>query len=396
MLNYVIPFVERLAAGEISSDDKEVMRQIQERRDVAQIVTNYLRKNGDSQGYYDAVGSLLRMPEYRRLLLYLPLLDLKTAPAGFRGAYLDAWYELLSVQDARENFYVGDTFEVDARPGGQLERVVKCAHLTPWLVEAGFLGYAELKSILSLNQDNDVLLRSFANTWRLIRRLGLFAEAEMCDLESLTAHVAQRAQLKPLYVSEGRKKWLREQREQARHEILLTPKTSLAGPFSPNIKAFMNDLEALQARLKPKEIILVGGSRLKGYGTFSSDLDVFSLKELEKNPEMGIGSPHAAHIYYNTVWLGGSQVYNLREIAASYAKAYFGRDDRRLVLERLESDLLQYRLLHKGFAKFYGGHNSTAKDYPEMDGNCPFYDDQYRRIATELFVKYVFVPYSST
>ncbi len=30
--------------------------------------------------------------------------------------------------------------------------------------------------------------------------------------------------------------------------------------------------------------------------------------------------------------------------------------------------------------------------YSEMDGDCPFYDDEYRRIATMLYAKYVLIP----
>lgn len=396
MLNYVIPFIERLASGETVSCDMEITTQIQKRCEMAQIVINHLRGSNNDESYYKVINRLLRKPESRRLLLYLPLSDLQNTPEWFCEAYLNAWYELLSVQDARENFYEGDTFEVDARPGGQLERVVKCAHLTPWLVEARFLSHTDLKRILELNQDNEVLLRSFANTWQMLRDRRLLTETEIDELESLTAQVSQRAQLSPLYISEGREKWLRERKEQPRRETLLTPSTNLAGPFSPNTETFMDVLETIQRALRPKEIVLVGGSRLKGYGITSSDLDVFRLEELNSSPEMKAGSPHAVHIYYDAVWLGGSEVKNLGEIAASHAVKYFGSSEWRFAIERLESDLLQYRLLHKGFTRFYGGHNSKAKAYPGMDGDCPFYDDMYRRIATELFVKYVFIPTSST
>jgi len=395
MLNYMIPFIERLAAGEIPDCDKKIVAQIRKRRYATRIVTDYLQGNGDYEKYYDVIDQILLTPEYRRLLLYLPLSSLKRAPRQFRKTYLDVWYELLDVQDARENFYEGDTFEVSARPDGQLERVVKCAHLTPWLIEAGYLSYADLRSILSLNQDNEVLLRSFANTWQMIEDYKLFTRTEIRELQSLTTQVTHRAKLDPLYVSEGRKKWLDEREKQLLRESMLTPDANLAGPFSSNIAAFRSELERIQTTLKPNEIVLVGGSRLKGYGTSLSDLDIFNLEELNKHSEMKIGSPHAAHVYYNTLWLGGSNVKNLGKIAADCAMRYYEKTDRNFAIERLESDLLQYRLLHKGFAKFYGGHKSTVKKYTEMDGDCPFYDDSYRRIATELYVKYVFIPHSN-
>ncbi len=394
MLNYTIPVIEQLADSPMLFNS-DIVEQTQKRYELARTVTAYLQGNGNEEAFFYAVSQFLKITEYQRLLLYLPLSSLKNAPKWFREMYLDTWYELLNIQDARENFFEGDTFEMDARPDGQLERVVKCAHLTPWLVEAEYLGYSELRNILLLNQENEVLLRSFANTWRIIKDRGLLAEHEVCELEDLTAQVGQRAQLEPLYISEKRQKWLRE-RDSRTPEVLMTPNAKLAGPFSPNITPLWNELEMIQAGLQPEEIVLIGGSRLKGYGVEISDLDVFRLQDLTNNPVMKAGSPHAVHVYFNTLWLGGSGVTNLGEIAAKHAAAYFGRPDRAMALERLESDLLQYRLLHKGFSRFYGGYNSAAKGYAEMDGDCPFYDDKYRSLATELFAKYVFIPTIST
>jgi len=391
ILNYINPMIEQMASGKMPFGG-EIATQVQARREMTRVVQDYLRGNGKQEAYFGVLAELLRTPEYRRLLLYLPLSDLKVAPKWFRGVYLDAWYELLRVYDVRENFFEGDTFEVDARPDGQLERIVKCAHLTPWLIEAGYLGYADLRCILRLNQDHEILLRSFANTGRMLKERKLLMETERRDLGELTAQVVQRARVEPLYVSEKRQKWLRERDGQSPCGTLLTPTASLTGPFSPNIRTFRDDLEAIQSTLGPREIALVGGSRLKGYGTTTSDLDAFRLEDLKKRSDMKAGSPHAAFIYFDMLWLGGSRVANLTDVARESAIAYFRRSDRGMAIERLESDLLQYRLLHKGFARFYGGHNSAAKDYPEMDGDCPFYDDNYRRIATELFVKYVFIP----
>lgn len=391
MLNYVVPLSEQLADN-IAPCNESITRQAQARRVLALSVVNYLRGAGNRDAYFNALNQLLGTVEYQRLLLYLPLRDLTNTPCWFRKTYLNAWHNLLSVQDARENFFEGDTFEVDARPNGQLERVVKCAHLVPWLVKTGYLSYSELRRILLLNQNNEVLLRSFANTWHMIRECKLLAESEMHELEKLTAKVSQRKQLEPLYISKNRQKWLRERKIRTSPESLLAPNADLAGPFSANITILQDELEAIQATLEPNEVVLVGGSRLKGYGIKTSDLDVFRLQDLKSNPIMVAGSPHAAHVYFNTLWVGGSQVSNLEEIALKHVVAYCGRFDRMMSLERLESDLLQYRLLHKGFSRLYNGHNSAAKGYTEMDGDCPFYDERYRKIATELFVKYVFIP----
>ena len=83
---------------------------------------------------------------------------------------------------------------------------------------------------------------------------------------------------------------------------------------------------------------------------------------------------------------------NLPKLAKEKISSYIGGDNQHMSLERLESDLLQYRLLHKGFSRFAGNKNYATGLYPEMDGDCPFYDDSYRRIATMLYAKYVLIP----
>lgn len=397
--NYIVPFIELLASGDVSFMDVSIVQQVYERRKVAEYVMNYfevVRRNKEMPEikvrYYRAIATLLRDPDYRRVLLYLPLSDLKGAPDFFQEAYLDAWYKLLHVRDVRENFYEGDSFEVDARPGGEMERVIKCLHLTPWLIEAGYINYHDLTDILDVNPDNEVLIRSLANTLSFISDQRLLSTNEIDTLRDITTEVSQRKRVMPLFVSEKRRAWLKTRKNQFTEQTLLTPKATLEGPFSTNLPALTNDLEKIQTKLEPREIVLVGGSRLKGYGVAGSDLDVFNLERLGINTEMYAGSPHAAHLYFNSIWIGGDRVTNLLEVAADKTKAYYGAPNRRMSIERLESDLLQYRLLHKGYQRFTGSCNSLAKGYPNLDGDCPFYDEDYRRIATELFVKYVFIP----
>lgn len=390
MLNYALPVIERMATGGVMLD-KRTTDEIEERRYRGQVISDYLHGKGERKAYFSAVARLLGSSEYRRMLLYLPLADLQEAPAWFRNTYMDAWYSLLGVLDARENFFEGDTLEADARPNGELERVVKCAHLAPWLLKAGYLRYDELKGILTLNQGNTILLRSFANTWRLVDDFKVLAEDQLWELRKITARISQREKIDPLYISKARKKWL-EERRTSRMEELLTPNAKLAGPFSPNMTAFMSELRSIQTKLEPDEIVLVGGSRLKGYGLRDSDFDVFKLRDLEKRTTMAAGSPNTAHIYFNALWLGGEEVDNLAGVALKYAMKYFGKADRHLSIERLENDLLQYRLLHKGFRRFYGEYATITGEYTEMDGNCAFYDERYRKIATELYAKYVFIP----
>jgi len=116
------------------------------------------------------------------------------------------------------------------------------------------------------------------------------------------------------------------------------------------------------------------------------------LKCLTSDKEMAPGSPHAIHIYFNTLWLGKTGTQSEMESVRAGVVEEYSRlvgETRRLSIERLESDLLLYRLLHKGYANFT---NKKVFDVPEeMDGDCSFYDDGYREVATMLFAKYVWL-----
>lgn len=61
-------------------------------------------------------------------------------------------------------------------------------------------------------------------------------------------------------------------------------------------------------------------------------------------------------------------------------------------LERIEADLLLYRLLHKGYARFNRVAEFETGNLLSIDGDCAFYDDGYRTIATEIFAKYIHIP----
>ncbi len=337
--------------------------------------------------FYYACSELLSKRNSERVLLYLPMWVLKDAPKDFMVVYKEAWYRLLHVQDVRENFHFGDCFELDARPSEGLERVVKCAHLTPWLLKYGYVDQQEILKILQYSLDR-VLIQSFKDTWEYTQRRGILSKAKMLPLISETKFLPARRSVEPLYVSEKRQKWLDEFNKPAK---LFTPEAKLEGPFFKNIPAFEAELEEIASRLKPSEIVMVGGSKLKGYGTKESDLDIWNLEELCASEDFYPGSFHAAHIYLNTIWLGGNKS-NLEQTRRQIVDLYFNHPTtfaKRRAIERLESDLLQYRLLHKGFARFTGRFHYLIPK--EMEGDCPFYNDEYRAIATMLYAKYVWL-----
>lgn len=165
------------------------------RKKAADAICRYLMDRDDSDQrseYYKAVESLLRNRDSERIVLYLPFDELVGSPKTFKDAYLNSWYKLLNTHDARENFHEGDTFEPDARLNGEIERVVKCAHLTPWLIRAGYINCRELLDILHQYSDDEILLQSFKDTWAYIRDDDLLDEDNVNKLRNATSSLPLR------------------------------------------------------------------------------------------------------------------------------------------------------------------------------------------------------------
>lgn len=360
------------------------------RKDAAYAICKYL-KNRDEEylpGYYAAVKYLLQQPESERILLYLPFHELADAPASFQNAYMQAWWHLTNVQDVSENFHLGDTFEVDARPGGQLARVVKCGHLVPWLLKYNYLSEFRLLALFH-DKSNVPLLQSIVDTIPYLEDHGIVSTHFSAQLKAYAMDITPRKKYLPIYTSEKRARWLEEMKQT--HAQLATPDACLSGPFFPNLsKEWIDELSAEE---NEKDIILVGGSRLKGYGIINSDYDTWSMSELNSSDGMEVGNPNAAHIYFNTAWVVGSEIAHIDQVVKDVIWEYDDSAVRKQSLERMEFDLLLYRLLHKGLSRFTGIKTFATSSYLDMEGDCPFYDDYYRMIATMLFAKYVWIPH---
>lgn len=387
MKNYAKPIIERFY-DDCILDERQ--------RNNADAICRYLSGNGNEtalEGYYEAVTELLTDGEHERILFYLPFEELQNAPVEFRTAYLTAWHHLMTVYDVRENFHFGDTFEPDARPNGELERVVKAAHLIPWLLKAGYITLYDVADILRKRTDEPILIQSVKDTLpyirdkELVRNVSAFDAALLMFLQN--AETIPRAE--PLYTSEKRANWLKEMKDDQPAQML-TPKARLEGPFTPNIRYFQKSVDNIENSLAPNEIALVGGSRLKGYGTTQSDIDVYGFESLMTNPKTEPGTAESINIYFNMLWLGGSDIGDVSSVADNVLRAYQHTPEKLRCLEELEIDLLQYRLLHKGFARHTGQRKFETSCYKEIDGDCPFYERSYRRIATMLFAKYVRIP----
>lgn len=221
----------------------------------------------------------------------------------------------------------------------------------------------------------------------------------------------------------------------------------LAGPFSENLKTMEPEMQEIKDAITSIElnpeiskliypVALVFGSRLKGYGTPEADIDVgvfikpeasldeqtglrellkqafahekirgevteFWLEEKEGNlgvknfakPDASQGESYWTHILFGAAWEGNKDV--MRELRERLLVPYMydhGKE-RKLYLEEIERDALQYRLMHKGYERFYppqgGIHTPHANS---IDGDSMFWDSGYRQLATKLFASRVFLP----
>ncbi len=68
-------------------------------------------------------------------------------------------------------------------------------------------------------------------------------------------------------------------------------------------------------------------------------------------------------------------------------------DARSIWLNEIEHTTLKYRLMHKGYSRFSASQLAAPTPHSDLiDGDSAFYDPGYRRLATELFLKKVFLP----
>lgn len=343
------------------------------------------------ESYFKSLAVLLSLPDNARLALYLPLEELQDAPTSFRISYLNAWRRCLEYEDVRENFNLGDSLEIAARDE-DFPYVVKAAHLVPWLLKYKYLSESEILDLLE--EGSETLIRSICDCEKMFYNIRFVTSPEFQLKISKLARSLPKRESRPLFNSEERQKWLQGLEREEWGKI--TPH-NIAGPFSANFHEWMlpqphND-----------EIILIGGSFLKGYSATSSDIDRYFYNPEQKQVTVFckelkdccvIPNQNIAHICLDTVWL--SRRIELKDIQhhciEQYLKLAPNSVERRQSLERLEQDLVQYRLMHKGIKRIYGNISEHTKYFPEIDGTSAFYDRRYRRIASQIYAKYVFLP----
>lgn len=393
---FEIPAIEKLSNPTlfaILSDDPAAREAVKLRAQSASAICQYLTQPERStrDAYYSGAASLLSMPENARLALYLPLEELEEAPVYFRKSYLKAWLLCLSQADVRENFNLGDSLEIAARDEN-FPYVVKAAHLIPWLLKYKYLNEAEVLELA--REGNMQLLSSICNCEKLFYNIHFVTSPSFQLAISKLARTLPKRESKPLFSSPKRQKWLNDSKNEAWGRI--TPH-NITGPFSANYYPWETP--------KPQgdEIILIGGSHLKGYSATTSDSDYYFFDPFKKRikdfceelkDHSQIPDQNIAHICLDTIWtsrrLELSSIH--RDCILQYLKLPADSIARRQSLERLEQDLLQYRLMHKGIKRIYENVSENTQYFTDIDGASAFYDRRYRRIASQLFAKYVFLP----
>lgn len=118
-----------------------------------------------------------------------------------------------------------------------------------------------------------------------------------------------------------------------------------------------------------------------------------------KNPDQSLGDSTLSHVLFEGAWCGNEDV--IRELHEKVLTEYLKETDRTIVgrpareiwLAEMERDALQYRLMHRGYARSHSEQGGMKTKHSGLiDGNSAFWDSGYRRLATQLFLKKVFLP----
>jgi hypothetical protein len=103
------------------------------------------------------------------------------------------------------------------------------------------------------------------------------------------------------------------------------------------------------------------------------------------------------YVLLQSIWVGDMDV--IQNFYQYLVAPYFSRahgstiENRNIWSREMERDMLQYRLLHKGYARFYPTLSPFIGNHAnDIDGTSTFWDSGYRKVATKLFIRNVYIP----
>ena len=118
----------------------------------------------------------------------------------------------------------------------------------------------------------------------------------------------------------------------------------------------------------------------------------FRVKDLA-NPDAFVADSTWVHLLFAGAWLGQRSA--VEELHKQLLASFFSSDSkfRTTCLSEMEREVLQYRLMHKGYRRFHpviGGLKFSGTEL--LDVQSTFWDSGYRRLATRLFIARIFLP----
>lgn len=157
-----------------------------------------------------------------------------------------------------------------------------------------------------------------------------------------------------------------------------------------------SDRETIHKKLEGMSSILgIYGSCMEFW--IEENENGISFKNYE-NPDQHRGDSLLTHPFTGE-WVGNLDV--TKKLRQSLMKMYM-KDGNKVItghiakeawLHDIEHNMLQYRLMHKGYASHVPPEKSKS-DYDDfsIDGKSIFYDDGYRKIAFDIYLKKAFLP----
>lgn len=316
-----------------------------------------------SDELYDSLQNL--MEKQPRIALYLPFELLENAPIFFGISYINAWTACLSEIDERI------LFEGLPVPVNDNECCVKAIHLLPWLLGYGYIGDRELERILRLHARNRYIMQDLHDTLPAIKNLvGRKLYDEIENTTGFNSIDRKRSKIEKVF-------------------------SGVMKPQAPNLvidkKAIQN---AFVKPLEPLKVALISGESILGCHPATSSDDGYNFTRITEGNHLN--SPKLAGLYLSSVWAFFSGSEDEAERSRADMISPLVKCDswtKPKVLKAIEAQIVLGRTLYNTrYAHSKVSHDTASSRYDGINGDSPFYDDRYRKLATVLFAKYVWIP----